>query len=117
MKRGLQAGASNIKQDKSRVSLVLIGKNIEIENLIQSIRSGMKLNSQGAQVRKVLERGYAPKRLLKLDDDIEEDDDIDIPKELKGIIDSSAKGILGIYEVSTENMYDFAWKDGIRFYL
>lgn len=50
LKRGLRAGATNIKEDKNKVSFTLEGKNENIIDLVNTMKSGKELNSWGAKV-------------------------------------------------------------------
>lgn len=48
MKRGLIAGATNVKTDRHRVDITLTGDSEKIKDMIDTIASKKKLNSWGA---------------------------------------------------------------------
>lgn len=51
--RGLIAGATNIRSDKTRVDITLHGDQAKIDEVIAKLRSGEKLNSWGAHCTSV----------------------------------------------------------------
>lgn len=52
LKRKLRAGATNLKEDKNKVSFTLEGDNEKIIDLVNTMKSGKVLNSWGAKVCK-----------------------------------------------------------------
>ena len=53
MKRGLVAGATNVKKDKTRVDIALEGDRAKIDEMIEGLKSGKRLNSWGAHCTSV----------------------------------------------------------------
>lgn len=62
LKRGLIAGATNIKKDKTRVDIALEGERSKIDEIIEGLKSGKRLNSWGAHCTSVeiVDSGKAP---------------------------------------------------------
>ncbi len=85
--RGLFAAASNDPANRDHVFCYLKGDEGACSNLLESLKSGMKLNSWGAQVT---ELKLAP------------------PTDLRDFAD---------YEVTTKNVDDINWSSGVEFYL
>mmetsp|Transcript_58376 Transcript_58376/g.101466 ORF Transcript_58376/g.101466 Transcript_58376/m.101466 type:complete len:209 (-) Transcript_58376:58-684(-) len=48
-KRGVQGGGTNHSADRARVDLTMSGERSQVEEIVQSLRDGRKLNSWGAQ--------------------------------------------------------------------
>ena len=53
IKRGLVAGATNIRSDKTRVDISLRGDKEKIAEVIEKLKSGKRLNSWGAHCTSV----------------------------------------------------------------
>jgi hypothetical protein len=49
-REGLEAGATNVRSDKSLVHFTLIGEQRKIDRIVHFMRSGQALNSWGATV-------------------------------------------------------------------
>lgn len=60
--RGVTAGATNIRSDKTRVDITLQGDKTKIDEIIEKLKSGKKLNSWGAHCTsvEVVEAGKEP---------------------------------------------------------
>jgi acylphosphatase len=53
LKRGLVAGATNVRSDRSRVDIALQGDPAKIQEIVDGLKSGKKLNSWGANCQAV----------------------------------------------------------------
>ena len=53
LKRGLTAGATNVRSDHNRVDIALQGDPAKIQEIVDGLKSGKKLNSWGAQCENV----------------------------------------------------------------
>jgi acylphosphatase len=53
LKRGIVAGATNVRSDKTRVDISLQGDPAKIQEIIDGLKSGKPLNSWGACCRSV----------------------------------------------------------------
>ena len=62
IKRGLVAGATNVRKDRTRVDITLQGDPNKIQEIIDGLKSGKKLNSWGAHCTsvEVVETGKPP---------------------------------------------------------
>lgn len=88
LKRGLKAAGSNDSEDGNHVECYLAGDETECLEVIERLSSGMKLNSWGASVER-LELRQTPDAPL----------------------------VLTHFQVSTNNVDDFNWSEGVEFYL
>ena len=78
--RGITAGASNDKLNKSRVTFTMIGPSDKIEEIISFMSSGKPLNSWGAKFHQVNELTH------------------------------STSGMdLHLHQVTTDNVHDYNW--------
>ena len=53
LKRGLEGGATNSKDDKNEVNFSVMGEKTIINELVDKLASGVELNSWGAKVETV----------------------------------------------------------------
>jgi acylphosphatase len=62
LERGIVAGATNIRSDRTRVDIALRGDPAKIQEMVDGLKSGKKLNSWGAHCTsvEVVEEGKAP---------------------------------------------------------
>jgi acylphosphatase len=62
MKRGVVAGATNVKSDRTRVDIALDGDPAKIQEMVTGLQSGKQLNSWGAHCTsvEVVEDGKPP---------------------------------------------------------
>ena len=62
IKRGVVAGATNNKKDKNRVDIALEGPKSKVNEIIDGLKSGKKLNSWGAHATSLefVENGKEP---------------------------------------------------------
>jgi acylphosphatase len=62
MKRGLVAGATNNRNDWTRVDIALQGDPVQIQEMVDAMKSGRRLNSRGACCHsvEVVETGTDP---------------------------------------------------------
>ena len=60
IERDLIAGASNVKDNKDQVIILLEGDEIKIKEMIEKMKSGILLNNKGAKVIKVVEEISGP---------------------------------------------------------
>ena len=62
LKRGIIAGATNNKKDRHRVDISLEGPKEKVDEIIEGLKSGKKLNSWGAHATELhlLEEGIEP---------------------------------------------------------
>lgn len=88
LKRGLTAAATNDRADQLHVECYLEGDEVLCLELIDRLGSGMKLNSWGASVER-LEQRQTPAASLEL----------------------------ASFQVSTHNVDEFNWSEGVEFYL
>jgi acylphosphatase len=62
IKRGIVAGATNVKSDRTRVDIALDGDPARIQEIVDGLSSGKKLNSWGANCTSVdvVQEGRGP---------------------------------------------------------
>ena len=62
IKRGVVAGATNNRKDRHRVDISLEGPSSKVQEIIDGLKSGKKLNSWGAQATtfELVETGKEP---------------------------------------------------------
>ena len=87
LKYGVQAAASNDSRSRDLVSCYLEGEASACELIIDRLKSGMKLNSWGATVEAV------------------------------SIVAEGVSYPLSDFQVSTANVDEFNWTEGVEFYL